>query len=181
MSRKKALFLDIDGTLIVDKHYLSDPDGVELITGARDFLHDALALGYELFLHSNQSGISRGYYTIEDTNRCNERMFELLELPGVGFREMCMAVEAPDQEQVYRKPSPRFILEMTEKYNLDKSESWMIGDKIEDLQAGLNAGVRTAWVATGKPKSADVERFIKENKTLELESLSDFFSVIAQS
>lgn len=175
MNSKKALFLDRDGTLIVDKHYLSNPDEVELIVGAKEFLHEALALEYELFLHSNQSGIGRGYYTIEDVKRCNDRMFELLELPEDGFRELCIAPERPEQEQIYRKPSPKFILEMVEKYNLDKAESWMIGDKLIDLEAGINAGVRTAWVVTGKPMDKKLEEFIQKHDLLVMRDLSCFF------
>lgn len=177
----KALFLDRDGTLIVDKHYLSDPDQVELIPGAKEFLHRALDLGYELFLHSNQSGIRRGYYTLEDVKRCNDRMIELLELTEVSFRELCIAPEMPDEEQVYRKPSPRFILEMVEKYNLNKAECWMIGDKLIDLEAGVNAGVRVAWVVTGKPMDAELEEFIKKHRLLVMENLSYFFNVIEQN
>ena len=60
----KALFLDRDGTLIFDKHYLSDPAGVELIPGVTDALRKAKELGYQLFLFTNQSGVARGVYTL---------------------------------------------------------------------------------------------------------------------
>ena len=82
----QALFLDRDGTLIVDKVYLADPAGVELIPGAADALRRARALGYRLFLFTNQSGIGRGYHTLEDTQRVNARLEELLGLPRPGLR-----------------------------------------------------------------------------------------------
>jgi HAD superfamily hydrolase (TIGR01662 family) len=67
----RALFLDRDGTLIVDKVYLSDPAGIEIFPGVADGLRHARTLGYRLFLFTNQSGIGRGYHTVEDTHRVN--------------------------------------------------------------------------------------------------------------
>jgi len=157
---KRAIFLDRDGTIILDKHYLSDPSDVELIEGAKDFLHQALEQKYCLFLFSNQSGINRGYYTVSDVKACNQRMLDLLNLPDPGFIEMCMAPERPDEELVYRKPSPRFILEMIDKYDLDPKECWMIGDKVVDLNAGINANIKNAWVSTGKPSTVEVDDYI---------------------
>jgi D-glycero-D-manno-heptose 1,7-bisphosphate phosphatase len=147
---RKALFLDRDGTLILDKHYLADPTGVELIPGAADGLKQARALGYQLFLFTNQSGIGRGLYTLEDALRCNTRMEELIGLPSPLFADVCIAPEAPDQPQEYRKPSPRFILESIDRHGLDPAQCWMVGDNIADVQAGLSAKIRNAAVCTGK-------------------------------
>ncbi len=146
----KALFLDRDGTLIIDKVYLADPMGVELLPGALDGLCLARSRGYQLFLFTNQSGIGRGLHTLEDTLRVNARLEELLELPRPVFTEVCIAPEAPDQPVVYRKPSPRFILEMIAKHALDPAQCWMVGDSAADLGAGLNAKINVAAVRTGK-------------------------------
>ncbi len=174
----KALFLDRDGLLIVDKDYLKDPAGVELLPHARDFLLKAIENGYKLFLFSNQSGIARGYYTWDDVHACNQRMMELLDLPEPGFTELCMAPEGPSDEQVYRKPSPKFILEMIEKHRLDASECWMIGDKLSDLQSGVNGGIKTAWVGTGKAKNAALENFIKEHNVVTASDLQAIESAV---
>lgn len=146
----KALFLDRDGTLIVDKVYLADPAGVELIPGVAEGLARARGLGYRLFLFTNQSGIGRGYHTIEDTRRVNARMEEIIGLPLPVFADTCIAPEAPDQPVVYRKPSPRFILESIARHGLDPAQCWMVGDSAADLGAGLGAGIRAAVVRTGK-------------------------------
>jgi D-glycero-D-manno-heptose 1,7-bisphosphate phosphatase len=146
----KALFLDRDGTLIVDKVYLADPDGVELFPGVAAGLRRAVDLGYRLFLFTNQSGIGRGYYTRREADAVNARMEESLGLPAPVFVETCIAPEAPDQPQVYRKPSPRFILEAIERHGLDPAQCWMVGDSAADVQAGIAAGVRVAVVCTGK-------------------------------
>jgi D-glycero-D-manno-heptose 1,7-bisphosphate phosphatase len=146
----KALFLDRDGTLILDKVYLADPAGVELLPGVIDGLTLARSRGYSLFLFTNQSGIGRGYHTIEDTHRVNARLEEMLQLPLPVFTEICIAPEAPDQPIIYRKPSPRFIVEMLAKYSLDPAQSWMVGDSAADIGAGLAAKINVAAVRTGK-------------------------------
>ena len=146
----RALFLDRDGTLIVDKVYLADPAGVELIPGAAAALRRARKLGYRLFLFTNQSGIGRGYHTIEDTHRVNARLEELLGPPRPAFDGICIAPEAPGQPMVYRKPSPRFILEMVAQHGLDPAQSYMVGDSSADIQAAVNAGIRPVVVCTGK-------------------------------
>jgi D-glycero-D-manno-heptose 1,7-bisphosphate phosphatase len=150
----KALFLDRDGTLIVDKHYLADPEGVELIPGIADALRHARSLGYQLFLFTNQAGIARGFYTLDDVLRCNTRMEELLGLPLPLFTDICIAPEGADDPQQYRKPSPRFILESISRHALDRQHCWMIGDRESDIDAGLNAKIPSAAVCTGKYDSA---------------------------
>jgi D-glycero-D-manno-heptose 1,7-bisphosphate phosphatase len=150
----KALFLDRDGTLILDKHFLADPVGVELIPGVADALRRARALGYKLFLATNQSGIGRGLHTLDDVHRVNARMEELLGLPRPVFEEICIAPEAPDQPSLYRKPSPRFITENIIHHGLDPAHCWMVGDRESDLQAGLNAKIHAVAVCTGKFNAA---------------------------
>ncbi|MGA3007216.1 MAG: HAD-IIIA family hydrolase [Opitutaceae bacterium] len=146
----RALFLDRDGTLIVDKVYLADPAGVELIPGAADGLRRARSLGFKLFLFTNQSGIGRGYHTLEDTHRVNARMEQLLGLPTPLFDGECIAPETSEQPIVYRKPSPKFILEMLAQHRLDPAQSYMVGDSAADIGAGLAAGIRPVAVCTGK-------------------------------
>ncbi len=146
----RALFLDRDGTLILDKVYLADPAGVELIPGVAIALGRARSLGYKLFLFTNQSGIGRGLHTIEDTHRVNARMEELLGLPRPIFDGICVAPEAPGQPVAYRKPSPRYILETIAAHALDSALCWMVGDSAADIGAGQAANIRVAAVQTGK-------------------------------
>ncbi|MDR0353429.1 MAG: HAD-IIIA family hydrolase [Opitutaceae bacterium] len=155
----KALFLDRDGTLILDKGYLSDPAGVELIPGVVEGLRRARTLGYLLFLHTNQSGIGRGYYALEDAVRCNERMEQLIALPPAPlFADICIAPETGEQPVVYRKPSPRFLLESIRRHALDPAQCWMVGDRESDIRAGLGAGIRAAALCTGELTRGDWER-----------------------
>ncbi|MBL9186144.1 MAG: HAD-IIIA family hydrolase [Opitutaceae bacterium] len=150
----KALFLDRDGTLILDKHYLADPAGVELIPGVAPALARARALGYRLFIVTNQSGVGRGYYTLDDVHRCNARMDELLGLPRPIWDGVCIAPESSDQPSRYRKPSPAYLQEMITEHRLDRAQCWMVGDRESDIDAGLNAQVNAAAVCTGKHDAA---------------------------
>lgn len=150
----KALFLDRDGTLIYDKHYLADPAGVELIPGVADALRRARALGYRLFILTNQSGIGRGMYSLDAVHRCNDRMVELLGLPPPIFDDICIVPESSEQPSLYRKPSPRYILETIARHRLDPAQCWMVGDRVSDIETGINAGIPAVAVCTGKHDAA---------------------------
>jgi D-glycero-D-manno-heptose 1,7-bisphosphate phosphatase len=158
VGKKRALFLDRDGTLIKDAHYLKDPELLEIIESAGPALIKAKEVGYLLFLHTNQSGIARGYYDWEDVYACNQCMHKKFGWPTDFFAEVCIAPESPEQKIMYRKPAPRFEMEMTEKYGLDPSSCWVIGDKWIDPQTGLDAGMRGALVRTGKPIDQALEQ-----------------------
>jgi D-glycero-D-manno-heptose 1,7-bisphosphate phosphatase len=145
----KALFLDRDGTIIFHKPYLSDPAQVELLPGAAVALRRAIALNYRLFLFTNQSGIGRGFYTLEDARRCNARMEDLIGLGSPLFMDSCIAAEAPDQESRYRKPSPRFIAESVARFGLNPACCWMVGDNECDIQSGERAGIQVAALCSG--------------------------------
>jgi D-glycero-D-manno-heptose 1,7-bisphosphate phosphatase len=143
MSRA-ALFLDRDGTLIRHIAYIHEPERVELMPGVREALARARELGYLLFMHTNQSGVGRGMFTLAQAEACNARVVELLGLGAGVFDGVCTAPEAPWAPVEYRKPSPRFAREMAEKYGLDLARSWMVGDHANDVETGLAAGMQAA-------------------------------------
>ena len=163
MTKRKALFLDRDGTLIHDAHYLKDPEKVEIIEGISESIKLVREQGFLLFMHTNQSGIARGYFDSSDVNACNKRMHRIFDWPDDFFSEICIAPESPDELGGYRKPSPKFEEEMVEKYNLDSKECWVVGDRWSDPQTGLNAGMNGALVETGKPIDQDLQNVAKDN------------------
>ncbi len=167
-----GLFLDRDGTLIRDAGFLSDPHGVELLPGVREALHRA-ARTHRLYLFSNQSGIGRGYYTLEQALAVNARMLELLGLPPPGFAGVCLAPEAPDAPAVYRKPSPRFILECLRRDGLDPARCWMVGDRLSDVQAGVNAGVRPALLLNPDYYGPETQAFCEAHRVPCFASLAE--------
>ncbi|MGF1531385.1 MAG: D-glycero-alpha-D-manno-heptose-1,7-bisphosphate 7-phosphatase [Puniceicoccaceae bacterium] len=143
-----ALFLDRDDTLIRDVPYLHQPDLIVPLPGAAQALALAREAGYLLFLFTNQSGINRGYFNLQSAIRCCRETAKRLGLqPGPsGFCEICIAPELPEEKPVYRKPSPRFILEAIQRYHIQVENSWMIGDRDSDLACGRAAGLRVAQI-----------------------------------
>lgn len=144
-----ALFLDRDGTLIEYVPYLHEPTKVKLLPGVRNALIRALEANCLLFIFTNQSGIGREYFKMEDAMACNQQMLELLQLPPPGITEIKIAPEHPDGQIIYRKPAPRYILENIEAYALDKATCFMIGDSAVDMYAGINAKIQSILVRTG--------------------------------
>jgi len=158
LSSPQAVFLDRDGTLIENRHYLRSPEGVMLLPGVREALARARDAGAKLFLFTNQSGVGRGYFTLADVEAQNRRMLELLDLGEDLFASVCVASERPDEPSVYRKPSPRFIHEMLATHALAADAAWMVGDSPSDWEAGINAGIRVAAIVVDPAAEAARER-----------------------
>ena len=162
--KNAAIFVDRDNTIIHDDGYMSSPEQIHLLPGAKKALHEAIKY-FRLYMVTNQSGIGRGYYTMEDAQACNRRLLELLELPPPEFHGICIAPETPEQPQIYRKPSPKYILETIVKDNLDPGLCFIIGDKISDLESGINAGISPILVGEGiNAPNEDASRFAAERK-----------------
>ena len=153
----RAVFLDRDGTLIEDKDYLHRPEEVVIYPGVGPSLRRLQDAGFKLFLVTNQSGVGRGYFTMEDVHRVHEHLCRELAKDGVRFVKIYIAPEAPDAPSRGRKPSPQFLFDARDEFHLDLAQSYMIGDKLVDLECGWNAGVkRSILVRTGY--GAGVER-----------------------
>jgi D-glycero-D-manno-heptose 1,7-bisphosphate phosphatase len=146
----RAIFIDRDGVLIQEKHYLHRVEDVAFIPGvmaAAKRLQDA---GFKLFIVTNQSGVGRGYFTIADVERVNTHIAREFARHRVTFQKIYIAPEAPDQPSRGRKPSPQFLHDARDEFGLDLSRSFMIGDKLIDLETGWNARVQQSLlVRTG--------------------------------
>lgn len=147
---KRAVFLDRDGTLIAEKHYLHKVEEVEIFPGAIGALKRLQDAGFLLFIVSNQSGVGRGYFTMDDVNRVSEHIAVECAKEGVRFEKVYIAPEHPDAPSRGRKPSPQFLFDARDEFGLDLSESYIVGDKLIDLECGWNAGVKKSFlVRTG--------------------------------
>jgi D-glycero-D-manno-heptose 1,7-bisphosphate phosphatase len=154
---KRAVFLDRDGTLIVEKNYLHKPEDVVVYPGSANALKRLADAGYLLIMVTNQSGVGRGYFTMEDVERVHGRINEKLKAGGARIEKIYIAPEAPDKPSRGRKPSPEFLFDARNEFGLDLAQSYMIGDKAIDLECGWNAGVaKSILVRTGY--GAKVER-----------------------
>ncbi len=143
---RPALFLDRDNTLIEDAGYQSDPATINPLPGAARALQTARLRGYALFLFTNQSGVARGYFSLQKAIDCCRATAVALGIGVDGFIAIGIAPEHPNDHPIYRKPSPRFILESIHRYQLDPTKSWMVGDRSSDIDAGIAAGIRTAAI-----------------------------------
>jgi histidinol-phosphate phosphatase family protein len=145
-----AIFADRDGTLIRHADYLSDPDQVELLPGVKDTIHEIISRGIPFFILTNQSGVGRGYFTIEQVHACQGRLFELLEIKPEDIAGWCIAPEAPDTRDGYRKPSPRFIQEALAHLGNKDAATHMIGDTLVDLETAWNSHSDAWAIGCGK-------------------------------
>ncbi len=143
MMGKRAVFLDRDDTLIVNVPYLGDPSLVELMPGAAAAVQELRRQNLTLIVISNQSGVGRGLITKEQVRAVDARMEELLG-GGPIFAHYGHCFAAPgDPYDEYRKPSPKMIQEAASTLSIDLSQSFMVGNRLSDIQAGQNAGCRT--------------------------------------
>ena len=146
----RAVFLDRDGVLIEERHYLHRVEDVVLIPGAAPALRKLSDAGLRLFIVTNQSGVGRGYFTLADVEKVQARLEQEFAKAGVRFDRTYIAPEAPDQPSRYRKPSPQALFDARDAFALDLSRSCLIGDKLIDLECGWNAGLRQSiLVRTG--------------------------------
>ena len=157
-----AVFLDRDGTLMVDVGYPRDPADVRLLDGAADALVQLRNAGFRLVLVSNQAGIGRGLITEAEARSVHERFVAELARRGARLDDARYCPHAPDAGCDCRKPAPGMLLAAAGDLGLDLEASFMIGDKATDVEAGRRAGCRTVLFAPdgtpsdgGSPGHAD--------------------------
>ena len=144
-----AVFLDRDGTVIIERHYLSDPAQVELIPGAGAALRRLRQLGLKLVIVTNQSAIGRGLCDQRQLDAVHARLEQLLADEGVRLDAIYYCPHTPDDGCACRKPAPGLIERAVRELQLDPRRCCVIGDKRCDLEAGRSAGMRTVLVRTG--------------------------------
>jgi D-glycero-D-manno-heptose 1,7-bisphosphate phosphatase len=153
----RAVFLDRDGTIIEEKNYLCRVEDVVIFPGAAAALARLQRGGFRLFIVSNQSGVGRGYFTLADVEKVHQHLLRELGGEGVWFEKVYIAPEAPDVPSRGRKPSPQFLFDARDEFGVDLAQSYMVGDKLIDLECGWNAGVKQCMlVRTGY--GAELER-----------------------
>lgn len=147
--KRRAIFLDRDGTLNIDTGYVSDPRDVLLIEGAAEGAKRLAEAGYSLVIVSNQSGIARGLMTPEQADAVDRQVLLLLRKRGVPIAGTYRCPHLPSGSiAAYattcdcRKPKPGLLYRAAADLSLDLTESWSIGDSSRDVEAGCNAGCR---------------------------------------
>ncbi len=154
---RPAAFLDRDGTIIEAVHYLSDPRSVRLLPGAAEAIRRLRAAGLACVVVTNQSAIGRGMFSEERLDEIHDELERQLAAEGTELDAIYFCPEVPgtsDLAQVEyadRKPGPGMLFRAAEALGLDLDASWMVGDMLSDVHAGINARCRgSILVRTGK-------------------------------
>ncbi len=163
LRKEKCVFLDRDGVINEDKNYVFRIKDFEFKPGIFDALKHILSKNYLLFIITNQSGIGRGYYSVEDFKTLTKHMLKKLSDQGIEIKEVLYCPHKPEEHCKCRKPKPFLINEAITKYNIDSTNSWMIGDQQSDIQAALNAGITNTILLNENRSSEGIERYTIEN------------------
>ena len=142
-----AVFIDRDGTIIEDADYCSHPKQVKVFPGVPQALRRLKSKGFKLIVITNQSGIGRGFFTIDEYRSVESEVSRQLGHRLIDATYFCPDV--PGKHSSHRKPSPGMILQAEQEHQIDLARSFFIGDKEIDVECGRNAGVRTIRVQTG--------------------------------
>jgi D-glycero-D-manno-heptose 1,7-bisphosphate phosphatase len=171
---RPALFLDRDGVVVADTHYLGRPEDLRMIEGAAAAIARCNALQIPVVLVTNQSGIARGYYDWEGFRAVQAALVADLTAAGAHLDAvLACAYHAEGRESLrvadhpWRKPNPGMILAAGGRMDLDLPRSWIVGDTVHDLAAGMAAGLAggTLLAAVDRPEGtqlAATDRFVVE-------------------
>ncbi|BBE42781.1 D-glycero-D-manno-heptose 1,7-bisphosphate phosphatase [Conexivisphaera calida] len=149
------MFLDRDGVICYDVHYMRSPDQFVLMPGVAEGIRRLNGAGFLVVVATNQSGIRRGYFTEEDLARIHERMMEELGRRGARLDAIYYCPCLPEEDCECRKPRPGMLLRAAEELGIDLGRSYIVGDKELDVEAGRAAGCTTILVGNDPGIDAD--------------------------
>jgi D-glycero-alpha-D-manno-heptose 1-phosphate guanylyltransferase len=146
---RRAVLLDRDGTICIERGYISDPAQIELLPAAAAGMRRLRELGLRLIVTTNQAAVGRGGLTAARLNQIHRRLQELLRAQGVALEAIYVCPHRPDQGCNCRKPAPEMALRAARELNFDPRASFVVGDKPCDIGLGLNVGATSFLVTTG--------------------------------
>ena len=165
---RRALFVDRDGTLNPDLHYLKNADRLEVFRGVGNALSLARDHGFLVICVTNQSGVERGFYTRADVERIHERLNELLRPHRARVDGFYYCPHAPETQCECRKPGTLLFRQARDEWNIDLATSAIVGDRDLDMQAGRELGMLTAAVATPGHEGDPAYRQLRESGMVDL-------------
>jgi D-glycero-D-manno-heptose 1,7-bisphosphate phosphatase len=164
---QKAVFLDRDGVINKEKNYLYKIEDFEFIDGVIPALKYLQDKKYLLFIITNQSGINRGYYSIQDFHKLTSWMLQKLSQQNITIQEVKFCPHKPDENCNCRKPKIGMIEDILKKYDIDLKQSWLIGDKKSDIQTAYNIGIKnTIQVKSGHYFNHTIAKFVIDSLNL---------------
>lgn len=141
---QKAIFLDRDGVINIEKNYLYKVEDFEFVDGVFNSLKYLQDLGYKLFIITNQSGIGRGYYSLEDFNVLTSWMLNKFKENSIEILQVELCPHGPDDGCECRKPKIGMINNILKNHDIDLEKSWLIGDKNSDIKCAQNANIKNS-------------------------------------
>ncbi len=145
----KAVFLDRDGVINEEVNYLSKVKEFKFIKNVIEALKLLSKTGFKIIIITNQSGINRGYFTVEDLKRIHEYMLKEFKKESIRIDKIYVCPHRPDENCNCRKPKTGLLIKASEDFNINISKSYFIGDKTVDIETGKNANCKTILVKTG--------------------------------
>lgn len=162
---ERAVFLDKDGTLVEDVPYNVDPEQIRLAAGALEAVRSLHHADYQLFIITNQSGIARGYFPESALTAVEQHLCELFQSVGVPLAGFYYCPHHPDGRITHyatrcncRKPQPGLLHRAASEHQIDLEQSWFIGDILNDIEAGRQAGCRTILIDNGNETEWQLSR-----------------------
>jgi histidinol-phosphate phosphatase family protein len=140
---RKTIFFDRDGTLIIDKVYLNDPDQIVYLEGVFEALQLLRDEGFQFVVVTNQSGVARGIVSIENLEEIHRRITVEFARHGIEFAGFYHAPYSVESNHHMRKPNPGMLEAAARDHHCDLSRSWIVGDRMSDAEAGSRAGCRS--------------------------------------
>lgn len=150
VAKQKALFLDRDGVIIDYVPYLNQIKQVSIPKGAGLALKQWQDAGYLLIIVTNQSGVSRGYFSIDAVGAIHRHIDQAYQKFGVQFHDKLICAHHPDDGCACRKPSPLLITQAAAQYSIDVAHSFFVGDAPSDMDCAIRAGCKPVLVLTGR-------------------------------
>ena len=138
---KKALFLDRDGIINIDHGYVYKIEDFQFTEGIFKLLHLFIQKGYQLFIVTNQSGIGRDYYSLEDFDTLTQWMLKRFKEENIIIEKVAYCPHSPEDKCHCRKPHTGIVDKLLEQYPIDLSASWLIGDKQSDIDLATNSKI----------------------------------------
>jgi len=170
-----VVILDRDGTLVTDKGYLSDPTELAFEPGAVEGLRRFAALGYRLVVITNQSGVGRGFFTLEQLQLVNARLKTMVEATGVRLENIYFCPHAPDANCDCRKPALGLMRQAASELGFNPASAVVIGDKETDMEFGRRAGAMTLLISTNATSN------LRDPPDLVVTNLTDAAAAVASS
>jgi len=143
----KVVILDRDGTIIIDRGYLKEDANIEFLPGAAQGLRWFYGHGYRLVVISNQSGVGRGLFSLDQLDVVHQRFHKMINALGVRLEQVYYCPHAPEADCDCRKPRPGLLLRAASELRFNPSDAIVIGDKSTDIELGRRVGAVTILIA----------------------------------